>query len=85
MITDIALPDPCTFVSNTGLVVPSNVKVELYCPPVVVYRNNAPAVVRGYVTGLAMLGSSQSKAMPKFIVEAPSGLVNNVEILFFFL
>ena len=77
MTTDIDRPDPCMFVSSTGLLDPSNVKVELYSPPVVVYRNNAPAVVSGYVTGLATPGSSQSNAMPKFIVEVPSGLVNN--------
>jgi len=77
MMIDIALPEPCTLVSSTGLVVPSNVKAELYVPPVVVYRSNTPAVVSGYVTGLGTVGLSQSNAIPKFIVEEPSGLVKS--------
>ena len=77
MTRDIALPDPCIFDSSIGLDEPSNVNVESYVDPVVVYLANAPAVVSAYVLGSGTLGSSQSYAIPKLIVAVPSGLVNN--------
>ena len=60
MTKDIALPDPWTLVSNTGLVEPSNLNVASYVLFVVVYLANEPAVVKEYVFGFGVLGSSQS-------------------------
>ena len=66
------------FDSSTGLVEPSYLKVASKVLFVVVYLANAPAVVKEYVFGSGVLGSSQSYAIPKLIVDSPSGLVNNV-------
>jgi hypothetical protein len=76
IISEIALPDPCKFVSNIGLDEPPKVNEESYVPSVVVYLNTASAVSNGYVVGTGIFGLSQSKAIPKLIVDCPSGLVN---------
>ena len=68
----------CILDSSTGLEDPSYVNVASYVLAVVVYLDNDPAVVKEYVVGSGTFGSSQSYAIPKFIVEDPSGLVNNV-------
>ena len=60
MTRDIDFPDPCKFVSSTGLVDPSNVNdVVSYVLLVVVYLDSDPAVVKAYVVGSGVLGSSQ--------------------------
>ena len=70
-------PDPSIFVSKTGLDDPPNVNEVSYVLLVVVYLANAPAVVKAYVVGSGVLGSSQLYATPKFKLDSPSGLVNN--------
>jgi hypothetical protein len=52
-------PDPSIFVSSTGLDDPSNVNEASYVLLVVVYLDSEPAVVKEYVVGSGVLGSSQ--------------------------